>query len=391
MSDIANFSPNLITLSGFGFVVVNFLTLLWYSPTLDQNMPPWVYYTFSICLFLYQTFDAVDGTQARRTRQSGPLGELFDHGVDAINTVLEVLIFSAAMNMGQSWLTVLTLCSSLGTFYLTTWEEYYTHTLYLGLVSGPVEGIFMLCIVYAFTGYMGGGWFWEQPALPMILPASFAAHIPEVVWNAPLNLVNLIYGGVILGYNVKTSCENVAKHCRKNGTSATSAYLGLLPFVATYILAFSYLGLNPLILREHLVPYAFFLGLVNAFSVGRMITAHLVKSRFPYRNPLFVPLAFGVLDSIGPAMSYLTLDTTTGISRIGWPSCLGVGSQYQVAYVFLSLGVGIGVYGMFVVDVIVTICDYLDIWCLTIKHPYVEPKESAEAKSGKSVEGKKEL
>ena len=62
----------------------------------------------------------------RRTHQSGPLGELFDHGehntledigttlmlrlgVDALNTVLEVLLFAAAMNLGQSWYTVLTL------------------------------------------------------------------------------------------------------------------------------------------------------------------------------------------------------------------------------------------------------------------------------------------
>jgi len=41
------------------------------------------------------------------------------------------------------------------------------------------------------------------------------------------------------------------------------------------------------------------------------------------------------------------------------------------------LGIAIGVYGSFVVDVIVTICDYLDIWCLTIKHPYVEEDEKA--------------
>lgn len=53
-----------ITLSGFSFVVINFLTLLWYNPTLDQDMPPWVYASWSIGLFLYQTFDAVDGTQA---------------------------------------------------------------------------------------------------------------------------------------------------------------------------------------------------------------------------------------------------------------------------------------------------------------------------------------
>jgi ethanolaminephosphotransferase len=98
-----------ITLLGFGFVVANFLTMLWYTPTLDQDCPRWVYASWAIGLFLYQTFDAVDGSQARRTRQSGPLGELFDHGVDAINTSLEVLLFSATMNFGQGWKTVLTL------------------------------------------------------------------------------------------------------------------------------------------------------------------------------------------------------------------------------------------------------------------------------------------
>lgn len=32
--------------------------------------------------------------------------------------------------------------------------------------------------------------------------------------------------------------------------------------------------------------------------------------------------------------------------------------------------------------VIVTICDYLDIWCLTIKHPYVEEKDHANGING---------
>lgn len=45
----------------------------------------------------------------RRTHQSGPLGELFDHSVDAVNTSLEVLIFAASQNMGMGWKTVMTL------------------------------------------------------------------------------------------------------------------------------------------------------------------------------------------------------------------------------------------------------------------------------------------
>lgn len=64
---LANFAPSFrpqITLSGFGFVIINLLTMLWYNPTLDQDCPPWVYMSWSIGLFLYQTFDAVDGAQA---------------------------------------------------------------------------------------------------------------------------------------------------------------------------------------------------------------------------------------------------------------------------------------------------------------------------------------
>jgi hypothetical protein len=45
-------------------VIINFLTLLWYNPRLDQDVPSWVYVSWAVGLFLYQTFDAVDGAQA---------------------------------------------------------------------------------------------------------------------------------------------------------------------------------------------------------------------------------------------------------------------------------------------------------------------------------------
>ena len=36
-------------------------------------------------MFLYQTLDAIDGKQARRTGSSNALGELFDHGCDSLS------------------------------------------------------------------------------------------------------------------------------------------------------------------------------------------------------------------------------------------------------------------------------------------------------------------
>ncbi|KAH8677066.1 CDP-alcohol phosphatidyltransferase-domain-containing protein [Ilyonectria robusta] len=355
-------APNLITLTGFSFVVANFLTMLWYNPTLDQDCPSWVYYSWAVGLFLYQTFDAVDGTQARRTRQSGPLGELFDHGVDALNTSLEVLIFAASQNMGQSWYTVATLFASLATFYVQTWETYHTKTLTLGVVNGPVEGVIIIVGVYALTGYLGGAHFWQQSMLRTLgVPETLG--LPPFVYERSFSEWYLVQGLVVVAFNAFESSRNVIRVRRARGDRSRGALLGLIPFVSIWSMIVAYLYLQPKIRECHLIPFALFAGFVNAYSVGQIITAHLVHLRFPYWNVLGLLLVFGVADSVGPILQRHF--------AFGWPSALG-DSVYQVAFMFMMLGTAIGVYGSFVVDVIVTICDYLDIWCLTIKHPYVE-------------------
>ncbi|KAK3489185.1 CDP-alcohol phosphatidyltransferase-domain-containing protein [Neurospora hispaniola] len=383
-------APNLITLTGFMFVVGNFLTLLWYNPTLDQDCPPWVYYSWAAGLFLYQTFDAVDGTQARRTRQSGPLGELFDHGVDALNTSLECLIFAASQNMGQSWYTVATVFASLLTFYVQTWDEYHTKTLTLGIVNGPVEGILILVGVYTLTGYLGGASFWQQGMLSTLgVPQTLtfgttALTLPSFLYNFSFTEWYMVQGTVVLVYNTVESARNVIRARRARGDRSRYALVGLLPFFATWALVVAYLFLQPNILHGHLVPFVLFAGIVNAYSVGKMITAHLVKLDFPYWNVMVIPLGLGVFDSLGPVIHRYAPD---GLKNLGWPSALGDG-VYQVAYMFCMLGMAVGVYGSFVVDVIVTICDYLDIWCLTIKYPYVEGQD--DPKVSKQVVGSKD-
>jgi ethanolaminephosphotransferase len=158
---------------------------------------------------------------------------------------------------------------------------------------------------------------------------------------------------------------------RARGQKARIALLGLLTFALAWVLIPAYLYLQPVILEQHLVPFCFYAGLINAFSVGRMIISHLTKSRFPRGNVLIYPLIYGVVDSLGPL-----LQEHTGL---GWPSALGSG-VYQVSFMFMCLGLAIGVHGSFVVDVIWTICDYLDIWCLTIKYPFAPVKGELEVK-----------
>lgn len=83
-------APNLLTLSGFLFLIAQSLLLAYYDPTFDASnpgspapVPKWVWWFSAFAQFASHTLDGIDGKQARRTGSSSPLGELFDHGIDS--------------------------------------------------------------------------------------------------------------------------------------------------------------------------------------------------------------------------------------------------------------------------------------------------------------------
>lgn len=63
---------------------VSFVSFL--NVHLFSQAPLWAYLLCAVGLFVYQSLDAIDGKQARRTNSSSPLGELFDHGCDSLST-----------------------------------------------------------------------------------------------------------------------------------------------------------------------------------------------------------------------------------------------------------------------------------------------------------------
>jgi len=66
----------------------------------------------ALCMWLYSTFDNVDGKQARRTGTSSPLGEIFDHGCDALNCTVGGLVQVALMGLGRTDYSVILMTSS---------------------------------------------------------------------------------------------------------------------------------------------------------------------------------------------------------------------------------------------------------------------------------------
>jgi ethanolaminephosphotransferase len=131
------FAPNLMTFLGFLLLVVNFLLFSYYDFHFTEAfvIPSWLWLIAAVCQFASHQLDGMDGKQARRTKSSSALGELFDHGVDSWASFLfPVCIFSAISKIddGLSPMAMhLLLISIYITFIDSHWEKYNTKVLFL--------------------------------------------------------------------------------------------------------------------------------------------------------------------------------------------------------------------------------------------------------------------
>ncbi|KAA8532796.1 hypothetical protein F0562_032829 [Nyssa sinensis] len=262
--------PNMITLIGFMLLAISALLGYIYSPRLDSAPPRWVHLAHGLLLFLYQTFDAIDGKQARRTNSSSPLGELFDHGCDALGCALEALAFGSTAMCGRTtfWFWVI----SAVPFYCATWEHYFTNTLILPAINGPTEGLVLIYVSHFFTAIVGAEWWAQQfgKSLPFLSWVPFLSEIPT--YKAVLFLMIAFAVIPTVSFNV----YNVYRVVQARKGSMLLALAMLYPFAVLLgaVLVWDYLSPNDIIGNyPHLVIVG--TGLAFGFLVGRMILAHL--------------------------------------------------------------------------------------------------------------------
>ena len=102
------------------------------------DVPLWVLIFAAICHLLYmvnnnlqkfethifKNLDNIDGKQARKTGTSSPLGLLFDHGCDAMNTWITGITTFTVMQFGNSEYSIIGYIFAMLPFFAATWEEY---------------------------------------------------------------------------------------------------------------------------------------------------------------------------------------------------------------------------------------------------------------------------
>ena len=140
-------APNLITTIGFTFNLASYTLGAWYlnnagsAATNDDDdggggvssyepveLPWWLFVFNGICVIIYYTLDCMDGKQARRTKSSSPLGQLFDHGMDCLSVLSFLQTIQCMMELPPHLLLVLQNALQFP-FWVAQWEEYYTGSL----------------------------------------------------------------------------------------------------------------------------------------------------------------------------------------------------------------------------------------------------------------------
>ncbi|KAL0952165.1 hypothetical protein HGRIS_008779 [Hohenbuehelia grisea] len=342
---------------------MNFFTMLYYDLGYlaekggATGPPQWVYFTWAAGLFLYQSLDAIDGKQARRTGMAGPLGEMFDHGCDALNTTLEVILAARALNLGRSWWTVASQIATLANFYLTTWEEYHTGQLFLAAFSGPVEGILMIVAIYIISGIYGTE-VWDTPILTFT-KLDKIPFIAEHVQNVGLNEAFMAFGAIGLAFNILHSYANVRQASRAKGQPTVRPLLLLLPFVFSATLQVIWLSHpkwnhSAIIQSPLFVPFLCAWGLQFAHNVGRMILAHVTSTAFPIWDWMWIWSIIGVVDAQLPRI-------------LGRPPVIQSSYESTAVFVYMTLVISFLAYARFCTLVINDITNHLGIACFTVR------------------------
>ena len=103
--------------------------------------------------------DNIDGKQARRTKNSTPLGMIVDHQVDAICITITTTFLASATLYGDGYRTLVLWLMGAFPFFLATWEELYVGVQIFPVINGPSDGCLLVGIFLVALGVLGPDYF----------------------------------------------------------------------------------------------------------------------------------------------------------------------------------------------------------------------------------------
>lgn len=338
-------APNLVTLTGVLFIIGSHVLLAWHAPFMNgSEAPPWVHIFAGLSIIAYVNLDCMDGKQARRTGSSSPLGQLFDHGCDAL--AVGLILINVATSVGLTCGPHLTIMSfaAMVTWVLAQWEEYHTGMMLYGNgYFGVIEANYALASVPIISGFAGVG-LWQRPLhelLPFAPPAALAdVNLMWGVFYIAVTCMSIqIIGQCVRVFAAAGTLDAAEAGHKDLGT--LNAVKHLLLLVVFFALAYMFLQQPAHGGSYHCRALLLCVNLSYSVVATQLIMAHMAKEAFTPSWVPFAGLVFGVVNA--------EVDFVHGES-------LAYGMAAGVAALYLH----------YVVNVVNQVCAYLGIRCLVL-------------------------
>ncbi|KAG7301050.1 hypothetical protein JYU34_015425 [Plutella xylostella] len=315
-------APNVLTFAGFLLTVANFLLLSHYdydytaasavnataavvNGGVRNVIPGWLWPVLAVFLFLAYTLDGIDGKQARRTQTSGPLGEMFDHGLDSYSVFFIPACLYSIFGKGDFSAPPIRMYyiiwNILVSFYFSHWEKYNTGVLYLPW--GYDFSMWSSIAVFLWTGYKGTDYYKQY-----VIGSYDVASLFEIGIYATGLGINL----PVSAYNVYQSYKLRTGKMR----SFLEAIRPLWALLSIFFLCSLWAHQSPrrVVQRD---PRAVFLLVGTLFSnvACRLIVAQMSNQRCEASNWLQWPLLAAVVTSLyAPQYEWTALYAMTALS-----------------------------------------------------------------------------
>ncbi|KAN0053274.1 hypothetical protein ACTA71_009723 [Dictyostelium dimigraforme] len=319
-------APNIITLVGLLCNIGMYLIMYINCPTLEEGAPRWCYFAVAFLIFAYQTLDNVDGKQARKTKSSSPLGELFDHVCDALSVAMFAIVMSATLRIGPYW-TFFSFIVGMWPFYLAHWEEYHAGILVMGEFNGPTEAQVLFMIIEIITGIFGSEFWTYGTSTSVGIIATVFVSIGAVV----------------------TCLQNFSNTYKlENRMAFSKCLLQLTPICLFTGLIVIWASVSSLITEQ---PHLFImtLGILFAYIQSRYITQRVCHDDCSLFYPVFVPIIIVVFNSILAASGHVLVSEIVALWILFSIAC----AQFLIFSYFTTQ----------------QLCDHLNIKVFTIPYP----------------------
>lgn len=299
-------APNLLTFTGFLFTVITYIYFAvvdynFYASDPDhpevESLGKWPFMMAAILLFIAYTLDGIDGKQARKTGTSGPLGELFDHGLDSYTAGLIPGAMYSIFSRGSRYSIIpfrmfFTMWNVMMNFYMTHFEKYNTGVMFLPW--GYDFSMWGTIITFLIAGIFGAE-FWQFQ-----IGNWTAGNILEML----LYISSLISNVPVISYNIYLSYKNKTGKMR----SFSDAIRPLMAVGAFFWITLLWVLYSPSNIVET-DPRALFFLLGTVFSniSCRLIVAQMSNTTCDAFNLLLIPTFIVTAVSILTQWSHLEL------------------------------------------------------------------------------------